>query len=107
MARRVIYFATVDVARSLRRQVTATPDLEPDPSSASRCDAAPPPAGNGKDIAYDKKSRDTCGHYLPIFGPETVPSQSACYHDYVTNPDHPGLVNKFPEPSPFTCEPDE
>jgi len=62
---------------------------------------------NGKDIAYDKKSRDTCGHYLPIFGPETVPSQSACYHDYVTNPDHPGLVNKFPEPSPFTCEPDE
>ena len=62
---------------------------------------------DGKNIAYDKTAFDTCGHYLPIFGNGTVPSAAQCYHDYAADPNHPGLVDNYPTPDPYTCEPDE
>jgi hypothetical protein len=67
----------------------------------------PGPAGccycDGKNVAYDKTKFDTCGHYLPIFGPGTVPSQAACYSEYALNPDHPGLVDNFPKEVLYEC----
>ena len=58
---------------------------------------------NGKNIAYDKSKKDTCGQYLPIFGIGVVPSQEACYEDYVNNPDHPGLLSNFPKKPTYQC----
>jgi len=70
---------------------------EPYPGPVSCCYC------KGKNIAYDTSATDSCGHYLPIFGLGTIPSQAICYEDYILDPDHPDLINSFPQKDEYIC----
>ena len=74
------------------------PAVYPGPTACCYCD--------GNHIAYDEKSFDSCGMFLPIFGKEVLPSQAECYKEYANN-DPLRLIDNFPPFQDFYCAKDD